>query len=185
MADETDISRLFSPQYKVAEPPPLPGGDIDKLGTIGAAALEEKGYYTRIVVASDSPKKKLLDPSRTRVLIVEDDEGTGAVIEKVLHSFGCQTLRARSMAEIAGALSAKPFPHLVLLDVMLPDANGFDVLNRIRQHPQLKDIPVLMLTSMGERKDVARGLALGADGYITKPATPTTLLDAVQAVLAG
>ena len=182
---EQDIAKLFSPQYKVPETAAQPGADIDKLGMIGAAALQEQGYYTRIVVAADSPKKKLLDPKRTRVLIVEDDEGTGAVIEKVLHTFGCQTLRARNMAEIAHAFSAKPFPHLVLLDVMLPDANGFDVLSRVRQHPELKGIPVLMLTSLGDRKDVARGLGLGADGYITKPAPPSALLDAVQAVLAG
>jgi DNA-binding response OmpR family regulator len=68
---------------------------------------------------------------------------------------------------------------------MLPDVNGFDVLNRMRQHATLKDIPVLMLTSLSERKDITRGLALGANGYVTKPALPSTLIDAVQAIVAG
>jgi len=118
------------------------------------------------------------------VLIVEDDDGTALVIEKALHTLGCQTRRARNRLEIAEALG-KPFPHLVLLDVMLPDANGFDVLNRIRQHPKLQHIPVMMLTSLGERKDVTRGLMLGANGYITKPVLPSTLLEAVEAVVGG
>ena len=67
----------------------------------------------------------------------------------------------------------------------MPDANGFDILNRIRQHSQLKQIPVLMLTSLSDRADIARGLALGADGYVTKPALPSTLIDAVQAIVSG
>ena len=68
---------------------------------------------------------------------------------------------------------------------MLPDANGFDVLNRIRQHPALENLPVLMLTSLGERKDVVNGLRLGANGYITKPVLPSTLLEAIETVIAG
>ena len=82
-------------------------------------------------------------------------------------------------------LGGKPYPHLVLLDVMLPDANGFDVLNRIRQHPVLQNTPVLMVTSLGEREDVVRGLTLGASGYITKPVKPSVLMQAVESVLAG
>jgi putative two-component system response regulator len=107
------------------------------------------------------------------------------LIEAVLHKFGYPTRRARNREEIARGLAAKPTPNLVLLDVMLPDVNGFDVLNRMRQHSALKDIPVLMLTSLSERKDITRGLALGASGYLTKPALPSTLIDAVQAIVAG
>src|SRR6185436_20808457 len=152
---------------------------------IGGDALKDKGYFTRIVVENARPTRKLLDPSKIRVLIVEDDDGTALVIEKALHVYGCKTLRARNRLEIANAIGATPLPHLVLLDVLLPDANGFDVLNRIRQHPTLQHIPVMMLTSLGERKDVTRGLALGANGYITKPVLPSTLLEAVEAVVTG
>ena len=68
---------------------------------------------------------------------------------------------------------------------MLPDANGFDVLNRIRQHPALGKLPVMILTSLGERKHVTRGLMLGANGYITKPVLPSALLKAVETVIGG
>jgi CheY-like chemotaxis protein len=186
MSDELDFTRHFSAKYTVPEPAASAEAarDIDKLGLIGVNALKDKGYFTRIVVDNPGPKRRLLDPSKTRVLIVEDDDGTALVIEKALHSFGLQTRRARNRLEIAEAL-AKPFPHLVLLDVMLPDANGFDVLNRIRQHPSLESLPVMMLTSLSERKDVTRGLMLGANGYITKPVPPSVLLEAVEAVVGG
>lgn len=187
MAADLDFTQHFSPQYTVPEPVPSAEAarDVDKLGLIGVSALKDKGYFTRIVLDSSSPVRKLLDPTKIRILIVEDDDGTALVIEKSLHTFGCQTRRARNRKEIAEALAAKPLPHLVLLDVMLPDANGFDVLNRIRQHPKLEQIPVMMLTSLGERKDVTRGLMLGAKGYITKPVLPSTLLEAVEAVVGG
>jgi len=184
VADPLDFDQHFSAKYIVPEPAES-ASDVDKLGLVGLSALKEKGYFIRIVLENEKPARRLLDPTKIRVLIVEDDEGTARVIEKSLHSFGCQTLRAANRAEIGAALGAKPLPHLVLLDVMLVDANGFDVLNRIRQHPALAHIPVMMLTSMGERKDVTRGLALGANGYITKPVLPSTLLEAVQAIVGG
>ena len=187
MPADLDFTRHFSAAYTVPEPVTTAEAarDIDKLGMIGESALRDTGFFSRIVVENATPTRKLLDPTKIRILVVEDDDGTALVTEKALQSYGCQTRRARNRAEIAAALAEKPLPHLVLLDVMLPDANGFDVLNRIRQHPALKDLRVMMLTSMGERKDVARGLALGANGYITKPVLPSILLTAIETVIAG
>jgi len=187
MAGDLDFTRHFSAKYTVPEPQTSADAarELDRLGLIGVNTLQDKGYFTRIVVENPKPARKLLDPTKTRVLIVEDDDGTALVIEKVLHAWGCRTRRARNRLEIAEAIGEKPLPHLVLLDVMLPDANGFDVLNRIRQHPALEHIPVMLLTSLGERKDVTRGLTLGANGYITKPVPPRTLLEAVEAVVGG
>ena len=187
MSDELDFTKHFSPKYTVPEPVPSAEAmrDIDRLGLIGESALKDRGYFTRIVVDSSSPARKLLDPTKVRILVVEDDDGSALVIEKALQAYGCQTRRARNLREIVEALVVKPFPHLVLLDVMLPDANGFDVLNRIRQHPALGKLPVVMLTSLGERKDVTRGLMLGANGYITKPVLPSALLKAVETVIGG
>lgn len=187
MSDDLDFTRHFSAAYKVPEPAlsAEAARDIDQLGLIGISALQDRGFFTRIVVDSGAPKRKLLNPSKIRILIVEDDDGTAVVIEKALQSLGCQTLRARNLREIAEALGAKPLPHLVLLDIMLPDANGFDVLNRIRQHQALESLPVLMLTSLGERKDITRGLLLGANGYITKPVLPSTLLEAIETMIGG
>ena len=187
MEDNLDLSGHFNPTYTVPEPQVSDADlrDIDNLGQIGAAALRDHGYFTRIVTGDAKPARRLLNPQSVRVLIDEDDENVGDLIEVVLHNYGCQTLRARNRREIVEGLGGKPYPHLVLLDVMLPDANGFDVLNRIRQHPQLEKIPVLMVTSLGEREDVVRGLTLGATGYLTKPIKPSVLMQAVESVVAG
>jgi two-component system OmpR family response regulator len=187
MGEDLDFTKHFSAGYTVPEPVTSHEDalDIDKLGLIGVDALREHGFYTRIVLEDHVPARRLLNPKKVRVLIVDDDPSTGKLVELALHSKGCQTRLARSRQEIADALAAKPLPHLVLLDVLMPDANGFDVLNRIRQHPALKNIPVLMLTALAERSDVTRGLMLGADGYITKPVLPSALLKAVEAAIGG
>jgi DNA-binding response OmpR family regulator len=80
-------------------------------------------------------------------------------------------------------LRQPPKPDLVLLDVQLPDANGFDVLAKMRQHPFMKAIPVVMLTAEATREAVIRGLQAGADGYVTKPFEPDLVVAAVKAVL--
>ncbi|HEX5286259.1 MAG TPA: response regulator, partial [Polaromonas sp.] len=86
-------------------------------------------------------------------------------------------------AEIVAEIRKPPIPDLVLLDVMMPDADGFDILLRIRSHPALKDVPVIMLTAKASREAVLKGLAGGADGYITKPVETESLLQAVRTVV--
>ena len=187
MQDKLDLSGHFSPKYTLPEP--VASGeaarDIDKLGLIGEAALKDKGFFTRMVVEDRSTSRKIMNPQNVRVLVVDDDEDTAQLIQKALHAFGMKTLLAHNREQIVNALGAKPLPHLVLLDVMMSDANGFDVLNRIRHHPALGKLPVLMLTALGDRKDITRGLLLGADGYLTKPVLPSVLMQAIETVLAG
>ena len=181
--DSLDFTDYFSPARSVPEPL-LSAADlrhIDDLGLIGSGELRSKGFYTPLVDAAT--RRTIPHGAGAQILVVEDDEGTAAVISKVLQSAGYQPRLARDLGEIVKELARTPFPDLVLLDVMLPSVNGFDVLNRLRQHPALKLIPVVMLTSRGEQADLARGLALGADGYLTKPAMPSTLLDAVRSLV--
>ncbi len=81
------------------------------------------------------------------------------------------------------ALRTTPLPDVILLDVNLPGTDGFDILTRVRQHPTLRAIPVIMLTAQTSRKDVLRGLAGGANGYITKPFEHDALVKSLRAVL--
>jgi DNA-binding response OmpR family regulator len=76
-----------------------------------------------------------------------------------------------------------PVPDLVLLDVVLPDINGFEVLASLRRHPSFRQVPVIMLTGKATREAVLQGLAGGADGYVTKPFEPEALMNAVHTVL--
>ena len=85
--------------------------------------------------------------------------------------------------QVLAGLRKLPLPDVIILDVMLPDANGFDILQRLKAHPALKAVPVIMLTADAARESVMRGLAGGADGYITKPFERAMLLDGVKAVL--
>jgi DNA-binding response OmpR family regulator len=85
--------------------------------------------------------------------------------------------------EIAGELERQPPPDLVLLDVVLPDADGFEVLQRMKQDASQREIPVIMVTGRTTREGVMRGLAGGADGYITKPIQYEALANGVKSVL--
>jgi DNA-binding response OmpR family regulator len=84
---------------------------------------------------------------------------------------------------ITAALRLAPKPDVVLLDVTLPDIDGFEVLLRMKQHPVMKTIPVIMMTAKATREAVLKGLACGADGYITKPFDVDVISNAVKSVL--
>lgn len=187
--DNNDTNLDFANHFSSSHKPPEPTlsaqelKEIDDLGSIGAAALEENGFYARIVVARARQDEN--HSLNAMVLVVEDDPGTSMVIVRALESYGHRTRTAHDRQSIVRALSQQPKPNLILLDVMLPDINGFDVLNRIRSHASIQTVPIIMLTSRSKTGDIARGLSLGADAYLTKPVLPSTLLDAVQAVLGG
>jgi DNA-binding response OmpR family regulator len=74
-------------------------------------------------------------------------------------------------------------PDLLLLDVMLPDGNGFDILAQLRAFPEFATLPIVMLTVKAELGDIRKGLALGADGYITKPYSTNQLAEVIGRVL--
>jgi CheY-like chemotaxis protein len=89
---------------------------------------------------------------------------------------------AASGADAESAIGRQP-PHLVLLDVVLPDADGFDILARMKQDSSRQSIPVILVTGRTTREGVMRGLAGGADGYITKPIAYEALANGVKSVL--
>jgi DNA-binding response OmpR family regulator len=117
------------------------------------------------------------------VLAVEDDPDLSRLLQFMLKQEKFEARTAMNRDEVVAELRKLPSPDLVLLDVMLPDANGFDILARMKQHPALKVIPVIMLTGEATRENVVRGLAGGADGYITKPFDVAVLRSAVKYVL--
>lgn len=114
-----------------------------------------------------------------RVLLVEDDASLARVLEDNLTFEGFEV---RCVGDGAGAIAnARSFtPDVIVLDVMLPDKDGFDLLGVLRQMGQ---VPVIMLTARGERADKLRGLNLGADDYVTKPFDLEELLARVRNVL--
>lgn len=147
-----------------------------------AALLQEQGYTVRI--ARQAKDKRNFDPGRAlKVLVIEDEQHLSDLLKHVLAAEGFAVRTATNREEIVAEIRHPPRPDLVLLDVVLPDTNGFDVLLRMRQHAALKDVPVVMLTAQATRGSVLKGLAGGADGYITKPFRIEVLVKAVAAVL--
>ncbi len=146
------------------------------------AALKLNGYYVSIARKSTKKIEPTSGPAYS-VLVVEDDPELQRALKFLLTMEKFVPRVASNRAEILEALQGQPLPDMALLDVGLPDTNGFDILARMRAHPQLKSIPVIMLTGQARREDVMRGLAGGADGYITKPFDRDVLLTGIRAVL--
>ncbi|MFP6713501.1 MAG: response regulator [Rhodospirillales bacterium] len=112
------------------------------------------------------------------VLIVEDEPNIVLSLKFLMEGAG---FSVRTTGEGAAALKEieKQPPNIVLLDVMLPDRDGYSICEAIKANPDWQDIRVLMLTAKGRDMDREKGLALGADDYITKPFSTRDLVDRV------
>jgi len=108
------------------------------------------------------------------ILIVEDDLDISSLLVYTLESAGHRT-SAATECNSAWHFMTTNEPDLILLDWMLPDMSGIDLLRRIRSYPGLREVPVIMLTARGEEMDRVRGLESGADDYIVKPFSPREL----------
>jgi two-component system, OmpR family, response regulator len=119
----------------------------------------------------------------TVILIVEDDPDQLALADLRVSMAGYKVRVAASVNGFLQALVDEGAPDLLLLDVMLPDGDGFDVLAKMRRHQALGSLPIVMLTARNDPGDIGRGLVLGADGYVTKPYTKNLLANVIRRVL--
>lgn len=110
-----------------------------------------------------------------KVLIVDDEANIVISLEFLMEQAGYLVDVARSGDEALAKIT-RFAPDLILLDVMLPGMNGFDLCQRIRQTPAWQHMKVIMLTAKGREVEITKGLALGADAYITKPFSTKALL---------
>lgn len=114
-----------------------------------------------------------------RILIVDDDEDTRALLKLVLQSAGFEPVLAahggQALAEIR-----RQKPDAVLCDILMPVLDGYDTLLAIRADANAHDVPVLMLSALGQEHDVQRALGAGANGYVLKPFAIRMLLDAIH-----
>ena len=178
-SDSLDFTGFFSAQLQPS------AADLAAAGneaTTGTSTLQQQGYYVRIARSTPGRRAPAIG-SKLSVLIVEDEALLGKLLRSYLSLDGYDARVATNRAEIVTELRRPPLPDLVLLDVMLPDADGFDILAAIRRHPALSTVPVVMLTAKSTREAVLKGLAGGADGYITKPFEMDVLMKAIGVVL--
>ena len=116
------------------------------------------------------------------ILIVDDEPSIIVPLEFLMQQNGFEVLVAQS-GEEAIEMIAKYIPDLVLLDIMLPGIDGFEVCEIVRLNPEWKQVKVMFLTARGRELDMAKGLVLGADDYITKPFSNATLVKKVKDLL--
>jgi DNA-binding response OmpR family regulator len=117
-----------------------------------------------------------------RILVVDDDENILTLERTILEQKGFDVTTVPGGAEALQALHDQSF-DLVLLDVMMPEIDGFTVCRRIKDDPKLKDIPVIFLTAKGGGDALAEGFESGAIMYINKPFTANKLLTIVNTML--
>ena len=117
-----------------------------------------------------------------RILVVEDDDALGTLLRYNLEREGYLVALATD-GEEALIQADESLPDLVVLDWMLPKVSGIEVCRRLRQRPQSRNVPIIMLTARGEESDRIRGLDTGADDYVVKPFAVTELAARIRAVL--
>ena len=118
-----------------------------------------------------------------KILVVDDEPNIVLSLEFLMKQAGFQ-VRTASDGEAGLAAIAAEQPDLVLLDVMMPRKNGYEVCQAIRSNPDWKAIRIIMLTAKGREVEREKGLALGADDYITKPFSTQEVVERVRELLA-
>jgi DNA-binding response OmpR family regulator len=118
----------------------------------------------------------------TKILIADDEPNILISLEFLMKREGYDVVLARDGQEAIDAI-ARERPALVLLDVMMPVKTGFDVCHEVRSSEALRDTLIVMLTAKGRDTDVAKGLALGANAYMTKPFSTRELVQKVKEML--
>ncbi|MEJ2628904.1 MAG: response regulator, partial [bacterium] len=120
--------------------------------------------------------------SKEHILIIEDETDIQELIQFNLEKEGYR-ITATLTGEEGVSQAKSSSPDLILLDLMLPGIDGFEVCRRLKSDTETKKIPIVMLTAKGEDTDIVSGLELGADDYITKPFQPRVLIARIRSVL--
>jgi len=120
--------------------------------------------------------------AKEKILVADDEKDILELLKFKLSREGYQVTCAASGEEALSRVRLEP-PDLIVLDLMLPGIDGIEVTRELKNDPDTKNIPIVMLTAKGEEADIVTGLELGADDYITKPFSPRILIARVKAVL--
>ena len=119
---------------------------------------------------------------KNRILIVEDEESLLKLESILLSSKGYSVTGVMDGKSALDEISARK-PDLVVLDIMLPEMDGFEVCKRIKENPETAGIPVVMLTAKKNSQDYARGMQVGADAYVTKPFKSAQVIELIEGLL--
>lgn len=128
-------------------------------------------------------KEPGMDPQSVKILVVDDDARNVRVLKAMLNAEGHATVSAGT-GEEALHMAEKETPGLILLDVMMPDMNGFEVVEKLKALPATCNIPIIMVTALDDRESRLYALQAGADEFISKPVDRTELALRIKNILA-
>ncbi|MBI4565984.1 MAG: response regulator [Planctomycetes bacterium] len=173
--------RSFRLSFCAAVEPIMPGEKLDEAMADAIRRLEQAKAAGRPgeISAGEAESAR-----RKQVLLAEDDEMIASLIRHRLEGLGIEMIHVRQGTQAVEA-ALENAVSLVLLDVRMPGMNGFDVLAQLRKSPGGARVPVILVTALGEEKDILRGFQLGANDYIVKPFSPLELSARVLRLLSA
>jgi CheY-like chemotaxis protein len=184
-APDTELEEFTFTGLRVPLMPALADEDSKRLAraaVIAGATLLRSGSFVSDERIANLPRLAK-QPADTVVLVVEDDADQATIAEVRLTMAGYQVRTVTRAKALSRYLREEPRPDLMLLDVVLPDGNGFEILAQLRARPEFATLPIVLLTAKAELADIRNGLELGADGYITKPYSKNQLAEVIGRVL--
>lgn len=119
---------------------------------------------------------------KKKILIVDDEKDIRSLIEKILGNISYEVSQAKDGQEMFNLLE-KNKPDLILLDVMMPGVNGYEICHLLKRNPDTASIPVVLLTVLSGPQDASKGMAMGAAAYLTKPFDPDDLGQEIEHIL--
>ena len=125
-----------------------------------------------------------MNPS-LQVLVVDDDAETRRLISVLLQRIGLQCILVKDGLTALTLLNEGLVPAVIILDLLMPEMDGFEVLSKVRSNPALNTVPVLILSAKADPETIRRGLSSGADAYVTKPYIAHSLVDRMRVLIAA
>ena len=184
LADHADGLKAATLTLRAA-PGALGSADLDRLVSAAERLVELSLRITTGSIGVERATGSIQEPRagmHGTILVVDDDEANRDVLGRRLHRIGFSVIEARDGVEALEVL-ANGGVDLVLLDVMMPRLDGYDVLERRRNEPALLDVPVIMISALDQMESIVRGIELGAEDYLPKPFDPVLLKARINASL--
>lgn len=116
----------------------------------------------------DSEQNALVPPINKKIMWVEDDVFLSDIISKKCETNSCELLHATNADQTFELLRSGNIPDVIILDILLPGKNGYEILEELRQLDTTKDLPIIILSNFGQKEEIEKGLKLGADKYLIK-----------------
>jgi len=146
-------------------------------------SLKTAGFHVNIINRPENRIAPQAGGDKHTILLIDGDDSNGLIMTRALLLAKFDTRTAGKREEIIKELNKKPPADAIVMDVVLPDVGGLELLSRLREHPHYKTTPIIVAAQAKDRDDVVGALSHGATGYMSKPFRPEALIQGVKAVL--